>query len=113
MALDGTDTAVKSGLPPIAAADARVIILGSLPGDRSLLQQRYYAHPSNQFWRLVGRTIGEGERTIGIWVMRARDEAHAQELAGADPCIVHKLMTAEVRPFAIALMHSQKPQSIH
>jgi uncharacterized protein YciI len=62
---------------------------------------------------IVGRTIGEGERTIGIWIMRARDEAHARELAEGDPCIVHNVMTAEVRPFSIALHHTCKPQSVH
>ena len=50
---------VKLGLPPIARIDVRLFILGSLPGDASLAARRYYAHPTNQFWRLVGSTIGE------------------------------------------------------
>ena len=72
---------VKSGLPPIARADARLFVLGSLPGDASLAAARYYAHPTNQFWRLLGRAIGEdlqslpyeqrlarlAERRIGLW----------------------------------------------
>ncbi len=72
---------VKAGLPPIARPDARLFILGSLPGDASLAAQRYYAHPTNQFWRLVGSAIGEdlqplayekrlerlAERRIGLW----------------------------------------------
>ena len=43
---------------PLVADDARLMILGSLPGARSLAEQRYYAHPQNQFWRLVGAVIG-------------------------------------------------------
>ena len=72
---------VKSGLPPIAQSDARLFILGSLPGDASLAAQRYYAHPTNQFWSLLGAAIGEdlqaidyelrlerlAERRIGLW----------------------------------------------
>lgn len=72
---------VKFGLPPIARPDARLFVLGSLPGDASLAAKRYYAHPTNQFWRLLGLAIGEdlhllayeeriarlAERRIGLW----------------------------------------------
>ena len=50
---------VKQSMPPVGAVDARLLILGSLPGDASLAVQRYYAHPTNQFWRLLGSAIGE------------------------------------------------------
>lgn len=42
---------------PHVYPDTRLLILGSLPGVRSLAEQRYYAHPTNQFWRLVGEAI--------------------------------------------------------
>ena len=43
---------------PHVYPDTKLLILGSLPGARSLAEQRYYAHPTNQFWRLVGEVIG-------------------------------------------------------
>jgi hypoxanthine-DNA glycosylase len=43
---------------PHVAADARLLILGSLPGARSLAMRQYYAHPTNQFWRLLGAVTG-------------------------------------------------------
>ena len=46
-------------MDPAGSADARLLILGSLPGEASLAAQRYYAHPTNQFWRLLGQAIGE------------------------------------------------------
>ena len=58
------DLSVKHGLPPVARADARLFILGSLPGDASLAAQRYYAHSRNGFWSLVGQAIGEDLQSL-------------------------------------------------
>jgi len=48
----------KASFAPIVAPGTRVLILGSLPGERSLAAGRYYAHPQNQFWRLIGGVTG-------------------------------------------------------
>src|SRR5690606_19780409 len=48
----------KASFAPVVAPATRVLILGSLPGERSLAAGRYYAHPRNRFWHLVGRVIG-------------------------------------------------------
>ena len=80
----------KRSFPPIVTADTRLLILGSLPGDRSLAAQRYYAHPQNQFWRLMSGVLGRdlvaldyaarlaalGAAHIGLWdvVASARRE---------------------------------------
>jgi double-stranded uracil-DNA glycosylase len=38
---------------PIWAENCQLLILGSLPGAKSLAAGEYYAHPQNQFWRLL------------------------------------------------------------
>ena len=83
----------KAGLPlsvgfaPIADARAQVLVLGSLPGVKSLDMREYYAQPYNAFWRIMGKLVGAGPeleyaerlarlraRGIAVWDVLAAGE---------------------------------------
>ena len=49
---------MSEGFSAIARCDARVLILGSLPGRRSIAEQQYYAHPRNAFWPIMKALYG-------------------------------------------------------
>ena len=71
----------KQSMAPAGARRPLLLLLGSLPGEASLRAQRYYAHPQNQFWRLLGAALGEplaeldydqrlarlAVRQVGLW----------------------------------------------
>ncbi|KTE01573.1 DNA-deoxyinosine glycosylase [Sphingopyxis sp. H115] len=79
---------------PHVAPDTRLLILGSLPGARSLAERRYYAHPTNQFWRLLGAVVGRpiadlpyderlaalGDARVGLWdVIRSAERSTSSD----------------------------------
>jgi hypoxanthine-DNA glycosylase len=72
----------------VIGRDCRVLVLGSFPSVASLAARRYYAHPRNRFWPIVGACLGldlaalaYGERLtrvkaagLGIWDVYASCE---------------------------------------
>jgi double-stranded uracil-DNA glycosylase len=80
---------------PIAPPSARVLILGSMPGEASLRARQYYAFPHNQFWPIMGALFGAGRelpyarrvarlraRRVAVWDVLRRCE-RAGSLDGA------------------------------
>lgn len=48
-----------ASFPPIIDENSKILILGSIPGIKSLEMQQYYAHPQNKFWKILFEILGE------------------------------------------------------
>ena len=93
------------GLPPVLPRDARILVLGSFPGVASLAAGRYYAHPRNHFWPVMGAILGEplpampyedrlarlAARGIALW-----DTIVACDRKGSSDQAIRNAMHAEV-----------------
>ncbi len=86
----------KRCFDPVVDDRTRLLILGSLPSEKSLALQQYYGNPQNKLWELVGQVINADlramsyearlatlrERGIGLWDVVA--EAHRQGSLDSD-----------------------------
>jgi len=48
----------KQCFAPVVDDHTRLLVLGSLPGEKSLAQSQYYAHKQNRFWMLMSAVVG-------------------------------------------------------
>ena len=46
------------GFKPIVGEHPRVLILGTMPSQKSLAQSQYYGHPQNRFWWIMSELFG-------------------------------------------------------
>jgi len=109
-----------AGLPPIVDHRTRVLVLGSFPGVASLRAQQYYAHPQNQFWKILQalwpqhplpgpapcerRCAWLLDRGLGVWDVYASCER--------DGSLDSAIRNAEVNDFAALKAHCPQLQLI-
>lgn len=48
-----------SSFSPLIDDQSEILILGSIPGVKSLEMQQYYAHPQNKFWKIILELLNE------------------------------------------------------
>ena len=108
----------KRSFPPIADASARVLVLGTLPGEESLRRREYYAHPRNLFWPIVFAlfdatpAVDYAERLVFVMAQRialwdvcefAEREASADSaIRGERPNAIDRLLDTHPRIRAVA-----------
>ena len=119
---------VKSAFAPVVDDNTRVLVLGSLPGEASLVAGQYYAHPRNLFWPLLGAVLGTDlaampypqrisaliEQGIGVWdtIANARREGSLDgAIRGADHADLAGLV-ATLRELRVVAFNGRKAWTI-
>lgn len=60
------DDDFKDGLAPWISKNSKILVLGTLPGDKSIKAQAYYQNPTNQFWTIMHSIFGSGSNDFGF-----------------------------------------------
>ncbi|WP_437918234.1 DNA-deoxyinosine glycosylase [Sphingobacterium sp. LRF_L2] len=90
----------KNSFAPVIPLNSKILILGSLPGDRSIIENQYYAHPRNRFWNTLAALFEEPiptdyknkidllqRRKIAVWDVCAK----AHRIGSMDTAIVEEI----------------------
>lgn len=101
--------------PPLSDGSAKILILGSMPGQASLRAQQYYAHPQNLFWRIMAELLNFSSEScyaeriawlthsgIAVWDVLAR--------CARPGSLDSSIIAASVEPNDIAAFIGQHPR---
>jgi hypoxanthine-DNA glycosylase len=103
----------KKGFAPFADQHSRVLILGSMPGERSLQQQEYYAHPQNLFWKMMSHVTGQELPHDYQQKIKMLNDAHIAVWDVCDACIREGSLDSAIldeKPNPIPELLQQFPQ---
>lgn len=104
--MDRSDPAAsKASFAPEADPRARVLVLGSLPGEISLRRGQYYANPQNQFWRLM-------QAVVGVELDDLPYEARLAALKSAHVGLWDVIHSAERRGSLDATIRAHRPNAL-
>lgn len=119
---------LKRSFLPLVNANTKTLILGSLPGDRSLEQNEYYAHPQNRFWKVIRHLYNNPDTTsyvdkvnllldngIGLWdVCAEASRPGSMDLAIKDESPNPIIALLEVNPgIKLVVFNGQKAYKLY
>jgi len=94
---------------PIISNDTEILLLGSLPGKKSIELNQYYGHPRNRMWNILSKIINSEISTdyaskklflkkhkIGLW-----DVAHSAERKGSLDSNIKKEIPNDIQSLLI------------
>ena len=86
-----------SSFPPIISEDSKILILGSIPGIKSLEMQQYYAHPQNKFWKIICEIFNEEFTTDYTERIKILEKHHIALWDVIDTCERKGSLDSEIR----------------
>ncbi len=118
----------KESFGPLADDDTEVLILGSMPGERSLELGEYYGHPQNRFWKVVAALTNNDPPTsyadkkamlarsrIGLWDVARRATRQGSldsAIRDAEPNDIAGFIASHPRLRVIAF-NGRTPETLH